>query len=97
VLDLLVPGWGETRGQMQVAHMVHAVAAVLMMAMFIGHIYIGSIGMKGSFSAMRTGYVDEAWAQEHHEHWYADVKAGKIPAQRSKPAAPGLDAATRQA
>jgi len=29
--------------------------------------------------------VDEAWAQEHHEHWYDDIKAGKIPAQRSTP------------
>ena len=83
VLDLLVPGWGDTRGQMQVAHMVHAVAAVLMVAMFLGHIYIGTVGMKGAFSAMRTGYVDEAWAKAHHEWWYDDVKAGKIPVQRS--------------
>jgi formate dehydrogenase subunit gamma len=88
VLDKLVPGWGETRGQMQVALMVHGVATVLMMAMFLGHIYIGTIGMKDSYKAMRTGYVDEAWAKEHHEWWYADVKAGKIPAQRSAPAAP---------
>ena len=93
VLDQLVPGLGDTRGQMQIAHMVHAVATVLMMAMFLGHIYIGSIGMKGSFSAMRTGYVDEAWAHEHHKWWYDDVKAGKIPVQRSTsapvtPAAP---------
>jgi formate dehydrogenase subunit gamma len=27
VLDLLVPGLGDTRGEMQVAHMVHAVGA----------------------------------------------------------------------
>jgi formate dehydrogenase subunit gamma len=86
VLDKLVPGWGETRGQMQVASMVHGVATVLMMAMFLGHIYIGTIGMKDSYKAMRTGYVDEAWAKEHHEWWYDDVKAGKIPAQRSSPA-----------
>jgi formate dehydrogenase subunit gamma len=83
VLDKLVPGLGDTRGQMQVAHMVHAVATVLMMAMFAGHIYIGTIGMKDSYKAMRTGYVDEAWAKEHHEWWFDDVKAGKIPAQRS--------------
>jgi formate dehydrogenase subunit gamma len=83
VLNKLVPGFGDTRGQMQIANMVHAVATVLMMAMFLGHIYIGSIGMKGSYQAMRTGYVDEAWAKEHHEWWYDDVKAGKIPAQRS--------------
>jgi formate dehydrogenase subunit gamma len=83
VLDKLVPGWGDTRAQMQVANMVHAVATVLMMCLFLGHIYIGTIGMKDSLTAMRTGYVDEAWAKEHHEWWYDDVKAGKIPVQRS--------------
>jgi formate dehydrogenase subunit gamma len=83
VLNLLVPGLGQTRGQMQLAHMVHAVTSLLMMAMFIGHIYIGSVGMKGAYSSMRTGYVDEGWAKEHHEWWYDDVKSGKIPAVRS--------------
>jgi formate dehydrogenase subunit gamma len=87
VLDKLVPGWGDTRAQMQVANMVHTVATVLMMCLFLGHIYIGTIGMKDSYKAMRTGYVDEAWAKEHHEWWYDDVKAGKIPAQRT-PVAP---------
>jgi formate dehydrogenase subunit gamma len=32
---------------------------------------------------MKTGYVDESWAKEHHELWYDDIKAGKIPAVRS--------------
>ena len=96
VLDKLVPGLGETRGEMQVAHMVHATATVLMMAMFIGHIYIGSIGMKGAYGAMRTGYVDEGWAKEHHQWWYEDVKAGKIPSQRSRPTEPPLEAARPQ-
>jgi formate dehydrogenase subunit gamma len=38
---------------------------------------------------MKTGYVDETWAKEHHELWYDDIKAGKIPAQRSQSARPG--------
>lgn len=87
VLDKLVPGFGDTRGQMQVAHIVHAVASVLMMAMFCGHIYLGTIGMQGAYQAMRTGYVDEAWAREHHELWYDDIKAGRVPAHRSGGAA----------
>ena len=65
------------------ANMVHGVATVLMMAMFMGHIYIGTIGMEGAYDAMRTGYVDETWAKEHHELWHADIQAGKIPAHRS--------------
>ena len=87
VLDKLVPGLGDVRSDMQVAHMVHAVATVLMMAMFAGHMYIGSVGMKDAYKAMKTGYVDEGWAKEHHELWYDDIKAGKIPAQRSAPVA----------
>ena len=91
VLDKVIPGLVYERGSMQIAHMVHAVATVLMMAMFAGHIYIGTVGMEGAYKAMRTGYVDETWAKEHHELWYDDVKAGKIPAQRSEQA-PGLGA-----
>jgi hypothetical protein len=87
VLDKLVPNLVYERQTMQVAHMVHAVATVLMMAVFIGHIYIGTIGMRGAYTAMREGYVDETWAREHHAYWYDDIKAGKIPAQRSKPLA----------
>ena len=89
VLDKLLPGLVYERSTMQVAHMVHAVATVLMMAMFIGHIYIGTIGMEGAYEGMKTGYVDEAWAREHHEFWYDDVKAGRIPVQRSEAVPPG--------
>ncbi|MCA0325911.1 MAG: formate dehydrogenase subunit gamma [Proteobacteria bacterium] len=83
VLDRLIPGWGETRGQMQVAHMIHLVATVIMMSMLLGHIYMGTVGVRGAYSAMRTGWVDEAWAREHHQLWCDDVATGKIAAQRS--------------
>ncbi|WP_297655875.1 formate dehydrogenase subunit gamma [Hydrogenophaga sp.] len=86
-LDKLVPSVDYTRANMQVAHMIHASAAVLMMALFMGHIYLGTIGMKGAYKAMKTGYVDETWAKEHHQLWHDDIKAGKIPAQRT--ATPG--------
>jgi formate dehydrogenase subunit gamma len=95
VLDKLVPGMAYTRAEMQIAHMIHAVASFLMMAMFVGHIYMGTIGVKGSFQAMRTGYVDEAWAKEHHEYWYDDIKAGRVPAIRSGVNAPAVGAAPR--
>lgn len=81
----LVPGMAYTRGQMQIALMIHGVSAALMVALFLGHIYMGTLGTKGALEGMRSGMVDEAWAQEHHELWYNDVKAGKIPARRSQP------------
>jgi formate dehydrogenase subunit gamma len=93
VLDKLIPGVVYSRSNMQIAHMIHAVAAVLMMALFLGHIYLGTIGTKGAFQGMRTGFVDDAWAREHHEHWHNDVVAGKIARVRS----PSGDAAARPA
>jgi formate dehydrogenase subunit gamma len=83
VLDKLIPGLVYERATMQVANMIHGVATVLMMAMFMGHIYMGTIGMEGAYKAMKTGYVDETWAKEHHELWADDIAQGKIPAHRS--------------
>ena len=97
VLNLLIPGLGETRGQMQVAHMLHLAGACIMLFMIIGHVYMGTIGTRGALTAMRTGWVDDDWAREHHELWYNDVKAGKIPARRSQEPAPRLGPATPQA
>src|SRR5690606_24719454 len=51
-LDKLLPSVDYTRANMQVAHMIHASAAALMMALFMGHIYLGTIGMKGAYKAM---------------------------------------------
>ena len=97
VMDKLLPGLDYLRGDMQIAHMVHASMALFMMAALAGHIYMGTVGMKDAYKAMRTGIVDEAWASEHHALWLADIQAGKIPARRSpepEPAAGGLSRQT---
>jgi formate dehydrogenase subunit gamma len=83
VLDKLIPGMDYTRGQMQIAHMIHATATVLMMCLFAGHIYLGTVGTRGAYQAMRHGYVSPAWAEEHHDLWAQKIRAGEIPAQRS--------------
>jgi formate dehydrogenase subunit gamma len=84
VLDMIMPGLAYTRGNMQIANVVHIVAAVLMAGMSIAHIYIGTIGMEGAYEAMRTGYVDDTWAREHHDLWYEDIKNGTVPRLRSE-------------
>jgi len=72
VLDMIVPFMQVEylRGTMQIANIIHSSAAILMTAMAMGHIYIGTIGMQGSIDGMKTGYVDATWAKEHHELWY---------------------------
>ncbi|MCH7929602.1 MAG: hypothetical protein IIA01_03760 [Proteobacteria bacterium] len=48
--------------------------ALVFIAVIIGHIYIGTLGMEGAFDAMYTGHVDENWAREHHSVWVAELK-----------------------
>jgi formate dehydrogenase subunit gamma len=77
VLDF--PNFDQTRATMQLANVVHLVGTVLMMTAGLGHIYMGTVGMAGAFNAMKTGYVDEAWAREHHEYWYNKIKGKSVP------------------
>ena len=58
---------------MQLALIVHGVAAVIFIAGSFGHIYIGTIGTEGSLESMTTGYVDENWAEAHHDRWHAEL------------------------
>ncbi len=82
VLDMIVPGLDYWRGTMQLANMIHAIGAILITVFAMGHIYIGTIGTEGAIDGMKTGYVSESWAKQHHEKWYDDVKSGKVPASR---------------
>ena len=82
-MDKLLPGLSYDRSTMQIAHMVHSVSNLLMLVMMMGHIYLGTLGTKGALEGMRTGYVDETWAEQHHKLWYDDIKAGRIPAHRT--------------
>jgi formate dehydrogenase subunit gamma len=88
ILDF--PNFDQSRATMQTANLIHGIAAGLVTAFALGHIYIGSVGMEGALDAMKTGYVDEAWAKEHHEYWY-DAERAKAAAA---PAAGGGGAAT---
>mgnify|MGYP000988847156 CR=1 FL=1 len=78
-LILNFPNWNQGREAMQVANLIHGIAAIVAMAMACFHIYMGTVGVQGALAAMKTGYVDETWAKEHHEYWYNEVKEGKRP------------------
>jgi len=66
---LMFPFYGTGIQAMQIAQIVHGVAAVLFVAVMLAHIYIGTIGMEGAFEGMWDGTVDENWAREHHRLW----------------------------
>ena len=66
---LMFPFYGTNIADMQVAQVVHGVAALLFVAVMLAHIYIGTIGMEGAFEGMWDGTVDANWAKEHHCVW----------------------------
>ena len=55
--------------------MWHGIMALVMIAIVIAHIYIGSVGMEGAFDAVGTGQVDINWAKEHHNLWVQDMES----------------------
>lgn len=60
--------------EMQLMQIWHAIASLVMIALIIAHIYIGTLGMEGAFDAMNSGFVDENWAKEHHDLWVAELE-----------------------
>lgn len=73
---------------LQLATIVHGLVGLILVAVILAHIYIGSLGMEGAFDAMGKGEVDLNWAKEHHSLWVdkvalknpKDISGGPAPA-----------------
>ncbi|MFZ0989990.1 MAG: formate dehydrogenase subunit gamma [Xanthobacteraceae bacterium] len=84
---LLFPFYVTNIFGMQIAQGLHAVIAMLFIALILGHIYIGTLGMEGAFEAMWTGEVDYSWAKEHHDLWLAQLTKDRIGPRQNLPSA----------
>jgi len=60
--------------EMQLTQLWHGILSLVMIAVILAHIYIGSLGMEGAYDAMGSGYVDENWARQHHSVWMQETK-----------------------
>jgi len=59
-------------GAVRFAAVIHAAAAVLMIALITVHIYAAN-WVKGTIRAMWYGTVTRAWAKQHHRDWYREM------------------------
>jgi formate dehydrogenase subunit gamma len=59
---------------------------MILVAIILAHIYIGTIGMEGAFHAMGSGEVDLNWAEAHHDLWAEEIRARE---RRETGTAPG--------
>jgi formate dehydrogenase subunit gamma len=84
---LMFPFYATDIAGMQTAQMVHGIVAMLFIAVMLGHIYIGTIGMQGAFEAMGKGEVDVNWARQHHSLWLEkQVEKGNVQRGAAAPA-----------
>ena len=79
---LLFPFYVTNIFGMQIAQGIHAIIALLFIALILAHIYIGTVGMEGAFEAMGQGTVDLNWAKEHHSLWLEQTGARRTRAAR---------------
>jgi formate dehydrogenase subunit gamma len=63
---------------MQIAQYVHASIGVILIAIMLAHIYIGSLGMEGAYDAMGSGEVDLGWARTHHSAWVEEKRPDMV-------------------
>ena len=81
ILVLIVSGialWDQYFGsyftvtQKRIAVLVHAVAAITAICVWIVHVY-AAIWVRGTISAMTRGRVTGGWAWRHHRKWLRDL------------------------
>ena len=65
-----------TVGQKRVAVLVHEAAAVIIICVWIVHVY-AAIWVRGTISAMTRGQVTGGWAWRHHRKWLRELVTGK--------------------
>lgn len=94
VLDFpgMIPWYGQTREEMQYAHLLHAGSGIILIAIALGHIYIGTLGSEGSLEGMTTGRVDTAWAKQHHDLWYQKLMEEGVQPDKTPTATPATPA-----
>jgi formate dehydrogenase subunit gamma len=89
IIALIITGiviWDQYFGEYfsietkRVAVLIHALAAVVIICVWIVHVY-AAIWVRGTFSAMTRGQVTGGWAWRHHRKWLRELISGRTPNQ----------------
>ena len=90
-LLLLFPYYEQTIDRTQLALLIHAIAALILIALAFGHVWM-VITVEGTMDAMKDGNVDENWAKSHHSRWYQEASQSDISGSKlSEPGTPDLE------
>ena len=72
---LWVPHWfpWSLRFLRLISVILHPIAALFTIALFIIHVYMGTAVERGAFGSVIRGDVSRTWAQRFHRAWYERV------------------------
>jgi formate dehydrogenase subunit gamma len=62
--------------QKRIAQLVHSLAAVVMLGIWIIHVY-AALWIRGTIPAMTRGIVSAGWSWRHHRKWLREVAKGR--------------------
>jgi formate dehydrogenase subunit gamma len=65
-----------TINQKRIAVLIHALAAVVIICVWIVHVY-AAIWIRGTIGAMTRGRVTGGWAWRHHRKWLRELVGGR--------------------
>lgn len=57
----------------QISVLLHPIAAMISIGLFMVHVYMGTAFERGAFNAVVRGDVSRGFAQEHHELWLDEI------------------------
>jgi formate dehydrogenase subunit gamma len=66
----------STIDQKRIAVLIHALAAVVIICIWIVHVY-AAIWVRGTIGAMTRGRVTGGWAWRHHRKWLRELVGGR--------------------
>ncbi|HEV3455416.1 MAG TPA: formate dehydrogenase subunit gamma [Thermoanaerobaculia bacterium] len=74
-LVLWVPHWisWDLRWLRLISVILHPIAALLTIALFMIHVYMGTAVERGAFGSVVRGDVSRKWAARYHRSWYDQV------------------------
>jgi formate dehydrogenase subunit gamma len=70
---------GELLVVRSIATLVHAIAALVTIAGFIIHLYMGLLVVPDGLHAVVHGDVTAEWARRHHRLWLAQIESERVP------------------
>jgi formate dehydrogenase subunit gamma len=64
----------KAHGLMPLVVFLHCAAALVTIAAFMIHVYMGIVFVSGGLQGILWGHVPVSWARTHHRLWYEKVQ-----------------------